>query len=265
MTITIGADPEFFLAKDGVFVSAHDLIPGSKAKPHPVKGGAVQPDGLAAEFNIEPSSSFLEFKESIQSVMSQLLSITEICTPLEQVTVEFDPTTIPDKVLVIGCGADFNPYEEVVNEKAESSLNYRSAGGHIHIGGINLSGESPFMRYSNAIRMARLMDKYVGVYSSIWDKDKVRRTTYGKAGNCRIKPYGVEYRALSNAWLFNETVMEFVYTQTMKACEAFETGEDGDTYFQKLMDMATVNHPFYLKDKTAKDLIKCLSENGVGN
>ena len=31
--IWIGADPELFLAKEGIPVSAHELIPGSKKEP----------------------------------------------------------------------------------------------------------------------------------------------------------------------------------------------------------------------------------------
>jgi hypothetical protein len=76
--------------------------------------------------------------------------------------------------------------------------------------------------------MARLMDRYLGVPSLGWDKDQIRRKTYGKAGNCRVKEYGVEYRALSNAWLFEPTIMRYVFDATIKAAKALKNGEDGD-------------------------------------
>ena len=78
MTILIGADPELFL-KDvttGKFVSAEDdngpLIPGTKADPFEVKGGAIQVDGVAAEFNINAAKNFKEFYGNIKGVLKYL-------------------------------------------------------------------------------------------------------------------------------------------------------------------------------------------------
>ena len=50
---TIGADPEVFVADSltNTFVSAHDLVPGTKLEPFAVNKGAVQVDGMALEFN----------------------------------------------------------------------------------------------------------------------------------------------------------------------------------------------------------------------
>ena len=51
----VGADPEIFLGDaDGGLVSAYGLIKGDKEHPFPVTNGAVQVDGMAAEFNIDP-------------------------------------------------------------------------------------------------------------------------------------------------------------------------------------------------------------------
>ena len=45
------------------------------------------------------------------------------------------------------------------------------------------------------------LDWYLGAWSLKMDPDPTRRLLYGKAGACRYKPYGVEYRVLSNFWL----------------------------------------------------------------
>jgi len=72
LNILIGADPEVFMRKDGVLVSAHGAVQGTKAAPFKVMQGAVQVDGMALEFNIDPASSSEEFVNNIQTVMAEL-------------------------------------------------------------------------------------------------------------------------------------------------------------------------------------------------
>lgn len=55
MKLLVGADPELFVSDNGKLVSCHGLLPGTKAEPHRVERGAVQVDGMAAEFNIDPA------------------------------------------------------------------------------------------------------------------------------------------------------------------------------------------------------------------
>src|SRR5688572_16841088 len=72
MTITMGADPEFFLMKDNQYVSAHGIVPGDKRTPYPLSSGAVQLDGTATEFNIKPAKSADEFASNISAVLAEL-------------------------------------------------------------------------------------------------------------------------------------------------------------------------------------------------
>jgi hypothetical protein len=51
----------------------------------------------------------------------------------------------------------------------------------------------------------------------MWDKDATRRQLYGKAGAFRPKPYGMEYRVLSNRWLDSEPLMRWVYNTLQTA------------------------------------------------
>jgi hypothetical protein len=72
MDLLIGADPEVFVSQAGKFMSAYGLIPGTKQEPHAVDNGAVQVDGMALEFNIDPSASSEAFVYNIKSVLAQL-------------------------------------------------------------------------------------------------------------------------------------------------------------------------------------------------
>ena len=56
MDFLFGADPELFVKRDGEFKSGHGLIEGGKENPYPVERGAVQVDGMALEFNIDPAA-----------------------------------------------------------------------------------------------------------------------------------------------------------------------------------------------------------------
>jgi hypothetical protein len=250
--LTIGADPELFVAKDGEFVSAYGLIPGTKEEPHQVERGAVQVDGVALEFNINPASSFTEFKLNIDTVMSILKFMTKGYEFLNSTTVKVNKEKLHPAAIRLGCDPDFNAYTELMNDPPNEKLNFRSAGGHIHIGGFLRDDISEKLKYEDSIRLIRLMDKYVGVYSLLWDDDDNRRATYGKAGNCRLKEYGVEYRTLSNKWLFDPEVTKFVYDQTVEAVKALHRGEDETTQLYKIIiDNSLINHEFFRKDMTA--------------
>ena len=63
--ITIGCDPEFFVKENNKFVNAHGLIEGTKDFPQLVNKGAVQVDGMALEFNINPAKNSKEFVSNI--------------------------------------------------------------------------------------------------------------------------------------------------------------------------------------------------------
>jgi len=254
---TIGADPEVCVGKGGEFRSAYGLVPGTKQDPHKVNKGAVQVDGLALEFNIDPASSYQEFQDNLDCVFNTLREMVPDYDFLQLSTVDLFPdykATLPEESLVIGCDPDFNAYTEELNSPPSGDMPIRSAGGHVHIGGIFSESMTGKQRYERSVRLTRLMDKHVGVYSLLWDEDDRRRSIYGKAGACRLKDYGVEYRSLSNKWLFNPKLTQFVYEGTKKAVEALERGEDAGVVYQDIINSSNRSHPFFSTDETAKQL-----------
>jgi hypothetical protein len=79
------------------------------------------------------------------------------------------------------------------------------------------------------------MDFYLGVPSVLMDKGEARKELYGKAGAMRLKSYGMEYRTLSNFWIFDQRLIGWVYEQTAKAVQAVEVG----TSFKELRKTIT--------------------------
>lgn len=205
---SIGADPELFvLDETGKPVSAAGLIPGTKAVPHKVEGGAIQVDGMAAEFNIDPCTSFTEFNDRIKLVMKQLQGFLPTGYTLSAVPcIVFDEDVwdaAPEEAKELGCSPDFNAWTGTVNPppNCPSNLRLRTASGHLHIGWTDDADMGDIQHILNCQDLVKQLDWYLGAWSLKMDPDPTRRLLYGKAGACRYKPYGVEYRVLSNFWL----------------------------------------------------------------
>jgi len=214
MDVLIGADPEFFLKKGGKDVSAYGLVPGDKRDPHKVKDGAVQRDGLAVEFNIDPAESEDQFVHNIDSVMAQLRDMIPNDVEFNiNPHVEFDTKYYedqPDETKELGCDPDYNAYTMQSNKSPEASP-LRAAGGHVHIGWTEGQDVSDRHHVECCADLAKQLDFYLGVPSVLLDEDKTRRSLYGMAGAFRPKPYGMEYRTLSNFWLKDDKLKRFVY------------------------------------------------------
>jgi hypothetical protein len=61
------------------------------------------------------------------------------------------------------------------------------------------------------------MDLYLGVPSVLMDQGEQRKKMYGAAGAHRVKSYGVEYRTLSNFWIFEEKLIRWAWDNTARS------------------------------------------------
>ncbi|MBU6231629.1 hypothetical protein KGP36_03080 [Patescibacteria group bacterium] len=235
---TIGADPELFVKQDGVAVSAHDLIPGTKKAPHPVKDGAVQVDGTALEFNIDPTplntgTDKEAFNQRIISVMAQMKEMVSQkgkysfnLSPVQDYSDEY-LASLPPEAVELGCDPDYNAYTLLPNPRPDVKLPFRTGSGHIHIGwGADIPVDNPD-HISICANFIKVMDLIVGFYMTIIDRDGARRRElYGKAGAFRPKSYGVEYRTPSNVWLSSVGRRRFIFEATKKAVWVASTPYD---------------------------------------
>lgn len=222
---TIGADPEMFVrplpvSKGPGIEVKQDITPicgkvgGTKKKPLPFlrkDGGAIegyyyQEDNVAFEVNIPPTTNSRDFAHSIDGVLRLSRDL------LKSKGLEIDITKSAHRFSVanlshpyaqtIGCdpdksaygGLDDNPIDREPFEIKDLGT-WRFTGGHIHLGYDKEHIEIP----EHVI--VRLMDACVYLPLIHKDKQKMRRPKYGLAGLYRSKPYGLEYRTMSNFWL----------------------------------------------------------------
>lgn len=217
----LGQDCEVFLKdKGGKHLSVIGMIGANKWAPMQIpdmpKGFTLQEDNVALEFGIPPAASADEFVFNTRAVMLAGLSKLKgkrfsrlSCTVFDE-----DQMQTPE-AFVFGCEPDFNAWTKTENDKPVPPHQFmRSAGGHVHI---ELPQGFTPQDQLNAIRAA---DLFLGVPSVLIDSGSMRRKLYGQAGAFRPKPYGVEYRTLSNFWMFKKHLTKWVWTQMEKALQA---------------------------------------------
>ena len=233
MSYTFGADPELFCldTKSGKFISVHDLLPGTKADPFKVENGAVQVDGLAAEFNIDPASTLKEFRKNIKSVRSQIEEMIQKNGGKHLVlkaipTATFDQAyfdNLPPDTKVLGCEPDYCGQKRAVNPRPDpGNKPFRTGGGHVHIGWGNGFDLKDPAHFNDCCLLAYNLYNNGMNKDYLWDGDNQRRKLYGSAYSFRPKSFGMEFRYLSNAWVDNDDALEFVYKTAAAVVERMD-------------------------------------------
>lgn len=202
--VTVGHDSEFGLELKGEIVSALDHI---SREDYPE--GSLFPDNLNCEIAITPVTELKDFHLKTESLLNRVRDkgFNLIMEP----TIDYpeEALTHPDATKS-GCNPDFDAYTMQENIAPDfTATNIRSCGAHIHAA---LDGVSPF-------EWAKWMDLLVAIPLLCVEKESTRRQMYGASGCLRVKPYGGEYRTLSNVWLEDEALREFVWKGTHKAIE----------------------------------------------
>lgn len=229
--LTVGCDPEFFLCdkEKREPKSAHDLLPGTKEEPFRMKNGWCHPDGVAVEFAIDPVTTEEEWLFNIQSCISELREmIDDKYEFVYKNTVKFPGkiwNELPKSVLEIGCDPEYNSYNNfTVFDNNVLDQNYyreRCAGGHVHLGWVKnpssdyLSDPTHITNCFHVISMFNFLlknfqfsfDQSINAYFN----NSSRIYYYGSPGACRIKPYGVESRFLSNNWIASDIHQRIIF------------------------------------------------------
>lgn len=253
--IKVGSDPELFIinSTNNKVVSSIGIIPGEKGNayraPDMPKGYGLQIDNILAEFNIPATNRKEKFIASIEYMKDYIRDFVKKVNPdldiqcIASREVDEDQLQSPEAKL-FGCDVSYNAYTEDENPKPDGERgNLRSAGAHWHI-----SYKLP--NAATSIKLIKYLDMYLGIPSVVMDPDTKRRTLYGKAGDFRLKAYGVEYRTLSSYFISSQETLEFVWNGIMKAINAYN-------YNLPLISTETVQNTINNSDvETAKYLIE---------
>ena len=217
---TLGADPEVFLQDSkGNPISAHDLIPGTKKKPAKLaRGAAVQADGTACEFNIKPAKTAREFEDNVMDALEQVRQVVPRGLYFNFSPSVFYPKTyfakLPEVAKELGCEPDFDASTGGTNPSPKPTGKFetmRTAAGHVHAGWTEDADIfSQSHRFDCQMYAARCDTRFRPLMKN-WDYDKDRTQLYGKTACYRPKPYGVEYRALSVAWLKYPGMYQWIF------------------------------------------------------
>lgn len=224
MQILIGTDVEIFLRgiHNKKLIPSWEVIANNKDNPYIFENSDLSNytmfiDNVALEFNIPPARNKAEFKRSIYIAISYIDDyLTDRCINVRMET-DFMVTLSEEqrnniKSMEFNCNPDYNAWNNKYNPPVTNIGKHRFSGGHVHIG-------ARFDSPDEVIRLVKRLDYYLGLWSVSQCKDEEieRRKMYGRAGDFRPKLYGLEYRVLSNFWIFDSNFIDEVYDRTMMA------------------------------------------------
>ncbi len=218
----VGADPEWFVRElrgQLNVVPCVGILPGTKKKPYAEPGWSdgfsIQEDCVVAEATIPPAKSPEEFYDNISFIRSAIdFRLRKLDTPLLTMstvsTHDFDRKQLVElgkQANTFGCEPDHDAYTGGKMRRLPAPpATERYAGGHIHLGG---NFQCP------DFVAALFCDWIFGLYHRFdWSGfgDITGRTkVYGRPGLFRPKPYGIEYRTLTNGWTSDEYGIQDVF------------------------------------------------------
>ena len=200
-------DPNDYIA--GTVVPCVGRFPGTKEVPWPMpsapEGFALQEDNVMLEYNIPVCTTPHEFTRAIATARKH---VKALCKKENLVPMWKLPEHIFKKqdlqspqARKFGCLPDNDAYNGGAQRETPPSFgDLRTAGAHVHIGHNANCPNFVFVLFYELALANRLG------CTSIINTKSMRHKWYGKPGIYRDKPYGVEYRTLSNAWTNNNRI-----------------------------------------------------------
>lgn len=262
MKFTFGSDPEFMISRWDELVSAISLLP-DKESSLSRNGSRFYYDNVLAEIAVKPAKNK---DETLQNIHNALENLSKLVKPSKFIIRASDK--YPNKQLshkearVAGCNPEWDVYSlrcVLPPEEIISKTNFRTAGGHIHIGAKGL--DDPI----KAFDVIRMLDLFLGIPAIFIDTDetsKERRKIYGHAGSHRATDYGFEYRALGNFWFSSPKLVSLVY-DIVEFCLQFVEERNHEKFWsvdQKLLQNDDPSEAYNCTGYDVKALCKAINQ-----
>lgn len=249
MKLLVGGDPELFLWHKPTqrYISAEGIVPGTKERPERMKHGCVQRDGLALEFNLDPADSKAHFVDSVGNTLDSCRSLVGSEVELRAVpSVTFDEEyydSLSSNSKQLGCTPDYNAWTYGRNPTPTPIPRFHSGGGHLTLGWTQGESTLPYQgHYDDCVQLVQRLDTYFSRFYHRWDTDQERQRLYGRPGCFRPKPFGVEYRTPSNAWVGKPELWPWIYD----SCQwVFQHALDGKPFRARCQDQHSDLEDFF--------------------
>ena len=233
-SLQFGSDPELFYEINGVMVPSTQVIINDTE--------LVTKDG----FQVELHPHKTHCRQLGASFIGRCLKEASLLGKMVGAKLSFKLAyRVDDKVWkktnkatkMFGCHPTENAQEK--NPKRVTGLRekFRAGGGHIHLGGLTEKEKR------NLPTIIKIMDIVVGNTLVLLDRDKAnitRRKNYGRAGEYRPKPYGLEYRVPSNFWLKHYVLWSLASGQMRNAIAYYRLGLTDELF--KRFDMRDIRN-----------------------
>jgi hypothetical protein len=241
--LVMGMDPEFFLATDAGPVPAFQVLASKKQNPY------LFWDGFQAECTVEPRSCHQELANSLAYSL-QRVTHKILPTPVWRIPPPLLAAAEADHVR-LGCDPSYNVYNMKGKHVEDGrQLGWRFAGGHVHFE-METAWKIP-PRVKSCIRALDCLCAVPCVCFAAGIDLPIRRKYYGLPGEFRLPEHGVEWRTLSNFWMYHPMAFHLVFDL---ARFAFNIGKGGLRCY--IGDPSLVVDIVQFGDvKAARDLVK---------
>lgn len=246
--LTIGSDFELFIRDNetGKFVSSLDLFDNKdKYDPFIIDDHTkFFCDNVLFEGNVKYATTKEELVNNFRFTLTKMAECLSErygnrYSFVADAAHEFDDESLNNpKAREAGCSISYNAHTKGISETAPfEKVNTRTSACHFHFGRAdfnkikNRKGQI-LLDHNSRNDIVLLSDLFIGNTMNIIDNDlensKLRRKYYGKAGELRTPPFGLEYRVLHSYFMRHPSIIETIYDISEYMFEFIRNGKDAD-------------------------------------